>query len=132
MSNEAAARETYEGREPKVWPRAPRRPGLGTQSPGGGTWTGKEVPLRDLRNPGRVVEALVRSGEIARVTRNGELVAWLVPATAAERRRAELIAQGKLRPGRVGGLAGRGRMPRQEAGRPLSDALSRMRAAEGR
>ncbi len=97
-----------------------------------GVWTGREVSVRELRNPGPAVRELVESGETARVTSGGELVAWLVPASPEERRREELIEQGKLRPGRPGGLAGRGPMPRQEAGRPLSEALAQMRDEETR
>jgi len=47
------------------------------------------------------------------VTSNGSPVAWLVPLTADERRRAELIAAGRLEPRRREDL---------EAWRPLSAA----------
>ncbi|WP_267593979.1 type II toxin-antitoxin system Phd/YefM family antitoxin [Carbonactinospora thermoautotrophica] len=97
-----------------------------------GRWTGRVVPVRDLRNPGPLLDELLASGETAQITNRGQLVAWLVPATPEERRREELVAAGRLRPGRPGGLAGRRRMPRQEAGRSLSEALQAMRAEEDR
>lgn len=88
--------------------------------------------MRDLRNPGSAVRELTELGETARITNNGKLVAWLVPATTEEQRRDQLIDEGRLRPGRPGGLAGREPMPRQEAGESLSDSLAEMRAAEDR
>ncbi|KWW98762.1 hypothetical protein LI90_391 [Carbonactinospora thermoautotrophica] len=90
--------------------------------------------MRDLRNPGPLLDELLASGEAAQITSRGQLVAWLVPATPGERCREELVAAGelRLRSGRPGGLARRGRMPRQEAGRSLSEALRAMRAEEDR
>ena len=39
------------------------------------------------------------------VTNNGLPIAWLVPLAPSERRRAEMIAAGQLRPGRLGKLS---------------------------
>ena len=64
------------------------------------------------------------------VTSNGLPVAWLVPLSPSERRRAELIADGRLRPRRVDGLAGRSPLPALESGPTLSELLLDMRGQE--
>jgi len=51
------------------------------------------------------------------VTSNGRPVAWLVPMTAGERRRAEMITSGELRPPVTDGPA-------------LSEVLAELRALE--
>lgn len=67
------------------------------------------------------------------VTSHGRPVAWLVPMSEAERRRAELIAQGRLKPPRVpGGLAGWQPLPSRGDAVSLADALVEMREREGR
>jgi antitoxin (DNA-binding transcriptional repressor) of toxin-antitoxin stability system len=64
------------------------------------------------------------------VTSNGLPVAWLVPLTPGERRRAELIAAGRLRPGRPQGLAGWVPLPPAEGEPTLSELLLAMRDQE--
>jgi len=59
------------------------------------------------------VSELAAAGAVGRVTSDGRLVGWLIPASADEQRAEELIAQGKLRPGRPGGLAERTPRPRR-------------------
>ncbi|MFI5533721.1 hypothetical protein ACIA8O_34820 [Kitasatospora sp. NPDC051853] len=92
--------------------------------------TARVVPLRDLRNPGAVVKELVESGEAARVTDRGRVVAWLVPAAPEDQLRQELVAGGVLRLGRSSSLAGRTAQPAAEAGRPLSEVLHELRGEE--
>lgn len=62
------------------------------------------------------------------VTNNGLPVAWLVPLTPSERRRAELIAAGRLRPRRLQGLPSP--LPENSAGPALSELLLEMRGQE--
>jgi antitoxin (DNA-binding transcriptional repressor) of toxin-antitoxin stability system len=64
------------------------------------------------------------------VTSNGLPVAWLVPLSPGEHRRAELIAAGELRPGRPEGLTGWSPLPSAEDETPLSELLMEMRAQE--
>jgi antitoxin (DNA-binding transcriptional repressor) of toxin-antitoxin stability system len=64
------------------------------------------------------------------VTNNGLPVAWLVPLTAGERRRAALIAAGRVRPGRPQGLAGWSPLPPTDSGPTLSELLTEMRDQE--
>lgn len=92
----------------------------------------REIGIRELRNAGKVVAELVEAGEIGRVTSGGRLVGWLVPATPEEQRAEELIAQGKLRPGRKGGLIGRRPRPRRAGVPPLSATLDQLRSGEHR
>lgn len=64
------------------------------------------------------------------VTSNGLPVAWLVPLTPGERRRAEMIAEGRLRPGRPRGLADWSPLPQVDDGPTLSELLLEMREQE--
>jgi len=65
------------------------------------------------------------------VTSNGSPVAWLVPLTPAERRRAELIASGRLEPRRRDDLEGWRPLPPSEPGEStLTEILEAMRAQE--
>jgi antitoxin (DNA-binding transcriptional repressor) of toxin-antitoxin stability system len=64
------------------------------------------------------------------VTNNGLPVAWLVPLTASERRRAELVAAGRLKPGHPQGLFGVTPLPQADSGPTLSELLLQMRAQE--
>jgi len=86
-----------------------------------------EVGIRELRNAGKVVAGLTVAGAVGRVTSGGRLVGWLIPATPAEQRADELEAQGKLRRGRSGGLAGRRPLPRRADTPPLSSTLEQLR-----
>jgi antitoxin (DNA-binding transcriptional repressor) of toxin-antitoxin stability system len=92
----------------------------------------REVGIRELRNAGKVVAELAGAGAIGRVTSGGRLVGWLIPATSDERRTEELIAQGKLRLGRPGGLTGRRPLPPRTGMPPLSRALDELRREEDR
>jgi antitoxin (DNA-binding transcriptional repressor) of toxin-antitoxin stability system len=65
------------------------------------------------------------------VTSNGSPVAWLVPLTATERRRAELIAAGRLEPRRREDLEGWQPLPSVRAGEStLTEILEAMREQE--
>jgi len=64
------------------------------------------------------------------VTSNGRPVAWLVPMTASERRRAEMIASGEVRPRRREDLEGWAPLPPITDGPPLSEILTELRALE--
>ncbi|MDQ3988490.1 MAG: hypothetical protein M3291_04705 [Actinomycetota bacterium] len=75
---------------------------------------------------------LAGAGAIGRVTSGGRLVGWLIPATPEEQRAQDLVAQGKLRLGRPGGLAGRRPLPTRTDMPPLSRALDDLRREEDR
>jgi hypothetical protein len=92
--------------------------------------TEREIGIRELRNAGKVIAELAAAGAVGRVTSGGRLVGWVVPATPAEQRAEELAAQGKLRPARPGGLAGRRPRPRRTDVLPLSETLDHMRLEE--
>jgi antitoxin (DNA-binding transcriptional repressor) of toxin-antitoxin stability system len=92
----------------------------------------REIAIRELRNAGRVVAELAAAGAVGRVTKDGRLVGWLVPATPDEQRVEELAAQGRLQLGRPGGLAGRHPRPRRSDVPPLSSTLDQLRQAEDR
>jgi len=92
----------------------------------------REVGIRELRNAGKVVAELAGAGAIGRVTSGGRLVGWLIPATSDEQRAEELVAQGKLRLGRSGGLTGRRPLPPRTDMQPLSRALDDLRREEDR
>ncbi len=64
------------------------------------------------------------------VTSNGEPIAWLVPLTAGERRRAQMIAAGELRPRRREDLGGWRPLPPVTDGPSLSEILAQLRASE--
>ena len=65
------------------------------------------------------------------VTSNGSPVAWLVPLTAAERHRAELIAAGRLEPRRRDDLEAWQPLPSTASGEStLTEILEAMRAQE--
>ena len=109
------------------------RPRMPTpRQPGGEGRIEREVRIRELRNAGSVISELASTGAIGRVTSDGHLVGWLVPATPSERRAEELHTQGRLRYGRVGGLAGRRPLPRRVDTAPLSQTLDAQRSADDR
>jgi antitoxin (DNA-binding transcriptional repressor) of toxin-antitoxin stability system len=65
------------------------------------------------------------------VTSHGSPIAWLVPLTATERRRAELIAAGRLEPRRRDDLEGWQPRPSVGAGEStLTEILEAMRKQE--
>lgn len=66
----------------------------------------KVIGVRELRQNASKYLARVEAGEELSVTLRGRLVARLVPVTASDRIRDNLIAHGSLRPARrPGGLA---------------------------
>lgn len=64
------------------------------------------------------------------VTSNGLPIAWLVPLSPSEHRRAEMIAAGDLIPGRPGGLTGWSPLPPAADEPALSELLMELRAQE--
>ncbi|NEC22564.1 type II toxin-antitoxin system Phd/YefM family antitoxin [Streptomyces parvus] len=86
-----------------------------------------EVSIRALRNPGKVLNELAETGEVARVTNNGKIVGWLLPATEADQHLDDLLKQGRLRRGTPAPIE-----PIDIDGfeKPLSDALSEARDEE--
>lgn len=86
-----------------------------------------DVPIRALRNPGKVLSELTQRGQIARVTNHGKVVGWLMPATEAEQHLDGLLKQGRLRRGTPAPIE-----PIDIDGleRPLSEALVEARDGE--
>lgn len=86
-----------------------------------------EVPVRALRNPGKVLGELAARGEVARVTSHGKVVGWLMPATEAEQHLDDLVREGRLRRGTPAPIE-----PIEVDGleRPLSELLSEARDGE--
>ncbi len=87
----------------------------------------RDVSIRQLRNAGAVISELAAAGAVGRVTRGGQLVGWLLPATEVERRTEDMLTRGRLRPGRPGGLAGRRVLPRRTDVPALSETLDELR-----
>ena len=84
-----------------------------------------------MRQLGKLTaEQVSRFSHPVPVTSNGRPVAWLVPMTASERRRAEMIAAGELRPRRREDLAGWAPLPPVTDGPALSEVLAELRALE--
>jgi antitoxin (DNA-binding transcriptional repressor) of toxin-antitoxin stability system len=84
-----------------------------------------------MRQLGKLTaEQVSRFSHPVPVTSNGRPVAWLVPMTASERRRAEMIAAGELRPRRREDLAGWAPLPAVTEGPSLSEILAELRALE--
>jgi prevent-host-death family protein len=70
----------------------------------------------------------VETGEEIAVTKNGRLVAIIMPVGEEQRQRATLVAAGLAEtPGSVGGLLELEPLPARADGRLLSDVLSEMR-----
>lgn len=86
------------------------------------------ITMRDLGK--LTADRLGRLDHAVPVTNNGLPVAWLVPLTPGEQRRAALIASGRLRPGRPRGLAEWTPLPPVEEGPTLSELLLEMRNQE--
>ncbi|OZM82853.1 hypothetical protein CFP66_09280 [Pseudonocardia sp. MH-G8] len=92
----------------------------------------REIAIRELRNAGKVVAELAAAGAVGRLTSGGRLVGWLVPASEDEQRVEDLVARGKLRLGRPGGLTGRRPRPRRPGVRPLGETIEQLRGDEDR
>lgn len=70
----------------------------------------------------------VEGGEEVQVTKNGQLVALIVPVGEEQRQRAVLVAAGLAEtPGSPGGLLDLDPLPTPADGPSLSDVLSEMR-----
>lgn len=85
-----------------------------------------------MRELGKLsAEQVARIDHPVPVTSNGRPVAWLVPLTAGERRRAEMIAAGELEPRRREDLDAWRPQPEADAEEPtLSEILGAMRRRE--
>jgi antitoxin (DNA-binding transcriptional repressor) of toxin-antitoxin stability system len=64
------------------------------------------------------------------VTSSGKPIAWLVPLSESERRRAEMIAAGTLRPRRKEDLGAWSPLPASPGEPPLSELLAQCRDQE--
>jgi prevent-host-death family protein len=88
----------------------------------------EQLSMRELTK--LTVELVKRYDEPVQITNNGLPVAWLVPLSESEQRRAELIDAGRLRPGRHRGLADLLPLPPVQDGPTLSELLLEMRDQE--
>lgn len=88
----------------------------------------EQLSMRELTK--LTVELVRRYDEPVQITNNGLPVAWLVPLSPDEQRRAELIAAGRLRPGRHRGLSDLLPLPPVPDGPTLSELLLEMRDQE--
>jgi antitoxin (DNA-binding transcriptional repressor) of toxin-antitoxin stability system len=84
-----------------------------------------------MRELGKLTaEQVKKLDHVVPVTSNGLPVAWLVPLSPSERRRAEMIASGRLKPGRPHGLTDWVPLPRGEDEPTLSELLLQLREQE--
>jgi antitoxin (DNA-binding transcriptional repressor) of toxin-antitoxin stability system len=84
-----------------------------------------------MRQLGKLTaEQVEHIAEPVPVTNHGRLIAWLVPLNPAERHRAELVATGRLQPGRPEGLTGWRPLPPRTDGTTLTEALLELRERE--
>lgn len=84
-----------------------------------------------MRELGRLTaERLKEIDRPVPIISNGVPVAWLAPLAAGERRQAELIAAGRLRPRRHGCLSPWQALPPAGEGPSLSEILAGMREQE--
>lgn len=92
----------------------------------------REIGVRELRRPDKVVAALAESGAVGRITSEGRLVGWLMPPSEEDKRLEELTAAGRLRGARARGLAGRRPLPRRDGAAPLGQSLEQLRHEDAR
>lgn len=92
----------------------------------------RKVTIRQLQqHAAKVIDELAEAAETAEITRRGQVIARLIPVSAAERAFAEMIERGEVIPAKnPGGLAGWKPLPPREDGVSLSDALVAMREEE--
>ncbi len=91
----------------------------------------REIAALTMRELGKLTaDQVERLEHPVPVTSNGLPVAWLVPLTPSERRRAEMIAAGKLRPGQPRGLGRWSPLPATGSGPTLSELLLDLREQE--
>jgi len=88
----------------------------------------RTISMRDLTKLTK--DDLERLTEPVPITSAGIPVAWLIPMTPGERRRAEMIAAGELEPAKRGALAGWQPLQPLPGERPLSEILLEMRDLE--
>jgi antitoxin (DNA-binding transcriptional repressor) of toxin-antitoxin stability system len=89
-------------------------------------------PALTMRELGKLsAEQVAQIDHPVPVTSNGRPVAWLVPLTPGERRRAEMIAAGELEPRRREDLEAWRPQPAESPGEAtLSEILAAMRSLE--
>jgi prevent-host-death family protein len=86
------------------------------------------ITVRELSQDTSGAIHRVEVGEEIRVTKNGRLVAIIVPASEEQRQRAALVAAGLAEsPGTSGGLANLEPLPAPGEGRNLTDLLTDIR-----
>ena len=86
------------------------------------------ISMRELTK--LTAEQMSRLDHPVPVTNNGVPIAWLVPMTPGERRRAEMIADGEMEPAKRAGLAGWQPLPALDGVPALSDVLHELRTRE--
>jgi antitoxin (DNA-binding transcriptional repressor) of toxin-antitoxin stability system len=92
----------------------------------------RKVTIRQLQqHAAKVIDELAQAEVTAEITRRGQVIARLIPVSAAERAWAELVERGEVIPAEnPGGLSGWKPLPPREDGVSLSDALIAMRDEE--
>lgn len=86
---------------------------------------GPEKSVLTMRELGKLTaEQVANITEPVAVTNHGLPVAWLVPLSRAERRHAQMVARGRLRPGRPTTAVP---LPPMQDGPTLSELLVHMR-----
>jgi antitoxin (DNA-binding transcriptional repressor) of toxin-antitoxin stability system len=92
----------------------------------------RKVPIRQLQqHAAKVIDELAEAEEIGEITRRGQVIARLIPVSAAERAFAELLDRGEVIPAKnPAGLLGWKPLPPREDGVSLSDALIALRDEE--
>lgn len=86
------------------------------------------MTVRDLSQDTSGAIHRVETGEEIRVTKNGKLVAIIVPATEEQRQRAALVAAGLVdAPGGAGGLTDLEPLPAPDGTPALTELLREMR-----
>lgn len=86
------------------------------------------MTVRDLSQDTSGAIHRVETGEEIRVTKNGKLVAIIVPATEEQRQRAALVAAGLVEtPGAAGGLTDLDPLPATDGTPALTELLREMR-----
>ncbi len=92
----------------------------------------RRIPIRELQqHAARVIRELAEADETAEITSRGQVIARLIPLTAAERAFAEMVERGEIIQAKnPGGLADWKPLPAREDGVSLSDVLIAMREEE--
>ena len=92
----------------------------------------RKVTIRQLQqHAAKVIDELAEAAETAEITRRGQVIARLIPVSAAERAFAEMVERGEIIPAKnPGGLSGWKPLPPREDGVSLADTLIAMRDEE--